>query len=729
MKKPELLAPAGSFDSLYAAIEAGCDAVYLSGYMFGARQFATNFSEEEIIKAIKLCHLYGVKVYITVNTLIYEEEVETFLTYIDFLHRNNVDAVLIQDIGMLDLVRQTYPNLEVHASTQMHIHNLDGVKFCEKMGIKRVVLARECSLDNIKNIKKNTNLEIEVFVHGALCISYSGECLMSSLIGGRSGNRGACAGSCRLPYKIEDAMNHKYNSNDYPLSTKDLCTLENIGDLIDAGIDSLKIEGRMKRPEYVYLIVSLYRKAIDTYVNNHKIDISSNDIKDMKKIFNRGFTKGFLLNENNNNIVGTYRPNHLGIEIGKVINCKNGFVTVSLTDELNLGDGVRIIERDLGCTITIMYKDHKRVECAKKGEIISFPLDGMIKRNDTLVKTTDQKQLRKIEKTIKDNNHKVFIQGKIVVKKGLPLTLILNDNKKEIVIEKGIVNQALNYPLTELDIRKQIDRLGNTIYKFSNLEIDMDKDAFVSNKDLNDIRREACTLLDGKRLYSINYKKDTYNRKLEEFYQDKILCCLIDTKDTYEKVKNDNYQYIYVENNNLYEQIKGDDRVILKLPKVIEHSRTVNYPVMISELGGLENKNIIASDFSLNVVNSYAVALLHSLGVSRVTLSYELTKVQIERMVKAYHERYNSLPNLEIIAYSKVEAMITKFNINKYYNTNNQLFLVDKFANKYLIEERNGFTYIIDYKDHWLKDYQDYYNIGVSSIRFEFKNTDYKKIL
>ena len=204
---------------------------------------------------------------------------------------------------------------------------------------------------------------------------------------------------------------------------------------------------------------------------------------------------------------------------------------------------------------------------------------------------------------------------------------------------------------------------------------------------------------------------------------------MIDTKDTYEKVKNDNYQYIYVENNNLYEQIKGDDRVILKLPKVIEHSRTVNYPVMISELGGLENKNIIASDFSLNVVNSYAVALLHSLGVSRVTLSYELTKVQIERMVKAYHERYNSLPNLEIIAYSKVEAMITKFNINKYYNTNNQLFLVDKFANKYLIEERNGFTYIIDYKDHWLKDYQDYYNIGVSSIRFEFKNTDYKKIL
>ena len=193
MKKPELLAPAGSMESLYAAVEAGCDAVYLSGYMFGARQFATNFSEEEIKKAICFCHLYGVKVYVTVNTLIYEEEVQTFLDYIDFLHKNNVDAVLIQDIGMLDLIRQTYPNLEVHASTQMHIHNELGIKFCEKMGITRVVLARETSIEMIQKIRQKTNLELEVFVHGALCISYSGQCLMSSLIGGRSGNRGACA--------------------------------------------------------------------------------------------------------------------------------------------------------------------------------------------------------------------------------------------------------------------------------------------------------------------------------------------------------------------------------------------------------------------------------------------------------------------------------------------------------------------------------------------------------
>ena len=191
MRKVELLAPVGSKESLYAAINAGCDAVYLSGYMFGARQFAPNFSDEEIVEAIKTCHIYGVKVYITVNTLIKESEVETLLEYVEFLHKNNVDAIIMQDLGMIDLVRKTFPKLEIHASTQLHIHNLEGVKFCEKLGIKRVVLARETDIDTVKKIKDNTNVELELFVHGALCVSYSGQCLMSSLIGGRSGNKGA----------------------------------------------------------------------------------------------------------------------------------------------------------------------------------------------------------------------------------------------------------------------------------------------------------------------------------------------------------------------------------------------------------------------------------------------------------------------------------------------------------------------------------------------------------
>ena len=727
MKRPELLAPAGSMESLYAAIEAGCDAVYLSGYMFGARQYATNFSEEEILEAIKICHLYGVKIYVTVNTLIYDDEVETFLNYIDFLHKNNVDAIIIQDIGMLDLVHQMYPNLEIHASTQMHIHNLNGVKFCEKTGIKRVVLARETSIDKLKEIRSNTDLELEIFVQGALCISYSGQCLMSSLIGGRSGNRGACAGSCRLPYNIVDSKNKKYNKDNYPISTKDLCTLENLGDLIEIGINSLKIEGRMKRPEYVYLIVSIYRKAIDSYINNHKINISLNDIKEMKKMFNRMFTKGFLFNDDNDNIVNPYRPNHLGIEIGKVIDYKNKFVTIKLSDELSLNDGIRIIERDLGCTLTSMFNNHKKITTAKSGDIISFKLEGNIKVGDTLVKTTDYNQLKTINSIINEKKRKVLINGKITVKVGLPLKLTINDNKNTIVLEKDIVTKAINNPLTELDIRKQIDRLGNTVYKFSSLEIETDNKSFVNNKELNNIRREIIELLNTKRLYTTNYIKCDYHRDIKVLPDNKIMCTLIDSKDLYNKVKNDSYKYIYIENKDLYNELKSDDRVVLKLPRIIEDSCSYDKPVMISELGSLINKNVVVTDFSLNVVNSYSVALLHSLGVNRVTLSYELSKEQIKTLINNFYKRYNTYPNLELIAYSKIEAMVSKFNINNYYKTKEDLFLVDKFNNHYIIKNRNGYMYIIDYKDHFLNNYKEYYDLGINSIRFEFVNTDYRK--
>ena len=247
MKKPELLAPAGNMDAFLAAIEAGANAIYIGGYTFGARAFANNFSDDEIIKCINYAHLYGVKVYITVNTIVYEKEVDLFLNYIDFLHRNNVDAIIIQDLGMLDLVRKVYPNLELHASTQMHIHNLNGVLNLQKWGAKRVVMARETSYEKLKEIKKHTSIELEVFVHGALCVSYSGQCLMSSLIGGRSGNRGKCAGTCRQQYNLIDGNGKEYNEDSYLLSTRDLNTLEDIGKLIELGIDSFKIEGRMKR--------------------------------------------------------------------------------------------------------------------------------------------------------------------------------------------------------------------------------------------------------------------------------------------------------------------------------------------------------------------------------------------------------------------------------------------------------------------------------------------------
>ena len=256
MKKPELLIPAGDMDSLLQAIHNGADAIYIGGKNYGARKFAHNFSNEEIKQALDLCHLYDVKLYVTMNTLIKDNEVEDFLNQVEYLHKLGIDAIIMQDFGMICLVREKYPNLEIHASTQANNSSVDTVRLFHKLGVKRVVLSRELSKEEIEKI--DVPIEKEAFVHGALCISYSGCCLMSSMIGTRSGNRGECAGSCRLPYSLE-YKNRIISSNKYLLSTKELNTSRKIKELIDSGIDSFKIEGRMKSSEYVGLITRYYR--------------------------------------------------------------------------------------------------------------------------------------------------------------------------------------------------------------------------------------------------------------------------------------------------------------------------------------------------------------------------------------------------------------------------------------------------------------------------------------
>jgi len=317
MKKVELLSPVGNMATLPFAIHNGCDAVYFSGKKFGARKFAGNFDNNEIVDAIKYCHLYGVKAYVTVNTLMFDNEIESVLEYIDFLHRSNVDAIIMQDIGLMSIVHEMYPNLEIHASTQCHNHNDEGISFFEKIGCKRVVLDREMSLNEIK--KLDTKLEKEVFVHGALCVSYSGCCLFSSMNGGRSGNRGECVASCRLKYELYK-NNYKIDTDgDYLLSTKELNTLNRVSELIDAGIDSFKIEGRMKSPEYVGFVTRLYRIMIDKYYNHDITTLDAKDLYDLKKLYNREFTEGYLFNQSGKKLMNIKTPNHLGVKVGKVI--------------------------------------------------------------------------------------------------------------------------------------------------------------------------------------------------------------------------------------------------------------------------------------------------------------------------------------------------------------------------------------------------------------------------
>ena len=699
----ELLSPAGNFESLKAAILGGCDAVYLGGKLFGARAFSNNFNNDELIEAIKYAHLYGVKVYVTVNTLIYENEVDKFMTYVDFLYKNNVDALIIQDIGMMDLIRKTYPLLELHASTQMHIHNLEGVKLVEDLGLKRVVLARETPIELIEEIKKNTNIELEVFVHGALCVSYSGQCLFSSLIGNRSGNRGSCAGSCRQKYNLL-VDGKKLNKDNYLLSCKDLCTIEDIGKLIDIGVDSFKIEGRMKSPSYVYLVTKLYRQAIDSYVNNKKISL---DLTELKKIFNREYTKGFLFNESN--IVNEYRPNHLGVEVGKVIKSQNNHVDILLTDELNINDGIRFINNDVGFIVTQIFKNKKSINKGNIGEIVSIYCKDKV--SGKVVKTYDYLLNKKIDDILKTNK-KIKIKGNLEVYINNKIRLEVTDGKNEVIVYGNIVSEAINSPISFERIKEQLNKLGNTIYEFDELNIKGDTNIFIPIKELNDLKNQFVNLLNEKRLYKYKYLRKEYSIDLPDFPKERNYNILISDIKDYDKKSN--YKYIYMD-EYLYNKI-DDERKVLKLDRVIEKHKEYNKKLLIGELGSLIYKDIL-TDFSFNVTNSYSVAFLHSHNVKQICLSYELTDTQIKNLIDAYHNRYHKHPNLELVIYGNLEAMVSKYNINKKYNITNSI-LEDRFKNKYPIIIKNDLMYIYDYKKRNYQDHNKYFDIGINNLRY-----------
>lgn len=334
--RTEILAPAGSRESLEAALMAGADAVYLGGKRFGARAFADNFSGEELSDAIDFVHIHGKKLYLTVNTLMKDKEMEELYDYLEPYYRKGVDAVIVQDLGVMDFVRETFPKLPVHVSTQATVTGALGADFFKEKGASRIVPARELSLSEVQKMKRSFGLEIECFVHGALCYCYSGQCLLSSMIGGRSGNRGQCAQPCRLPYTLEDGRRQDI------LSLKDLCTIQLIPELIEAGIDSFKIEGRMKQPDYVYTVVSMYRKYVDLYCESGKegfaVDDRDRDILE-GSYQRRGYTSGYYKRHNGKNMISLCRPAERAWENPSMPQCK---MQEKINGKLTLSEGERV---------------------------------------------------------------------------------------------------------------------------------------------------------------------------------------------------------------------------------------------------------------------------------------------------------------------------------------------------------------------------------------------------
>ena len=495
MKKTELLIPVGNKECLLAAIHNGADAVYLGGKKFGARAYSNNFDEQEMCDAIKLCHLYGVKIYVTVNTMIYNDEVEEVINYLNFLHTNNVDAVIMQDNGMIELVRKTIPNLEVHVSTQAHNHNKPAIEHYKNIGCTRVVFDRESSLESIYNI--DVDIEKEVFVYGALCICYSGNCLFSALNGGRSANRGMCVGSCRLPYQlIKDDMLKKEG---YLLSTKDLNTLPNLKEILDKKIDSLKIEGRMKSKEYVAVVTKTYRKLIDNYYENKELVLSNDDNEKLLKTYNREFTNGYLFNEKN--IINDKTSNHQGVKIGQVIGVNNKRITIRLDKDLYQNDAIRFDKPNKGMYVNSLYNQKGLlVSNISKGNICQVDNKDRIMIKDLLgsnvLKTIDTKLNEELN-NIQAKKIKVNISFKAFI--GQNITLSITDNRNTIEITGNITEKALNAPITKERIIEQLSKLGNTPYKLNDIKIEIDDNIFINLKELNELRRQATEQLTIKR--------------------------------------------------------------------------------------------------------------------------------------------------------------------------------------------------------------------------------------
>jgi U32 family peptidase len=395
-KKIELLAPAGSWEALEAAVNAGADAVYMGGKAFGARQYASNFDREEMTRAVYFAHMHRVRLYITVNTLVDDSELKELADYLLFLNNVGVDGIIVQDLGVIRLARKIVPELPLHASTQMTVTNSGGVEFAVQAGLERTVLARELSLKEIK-AACDVGTEIETFIHGALCVCYSGQCLMSSLIGGRSGNRGRCAQPCRLPYKLvnkagEDMLAGK-DAGQYLLSPKDMNTLSILPQLIETGVISYKIEGRMKRPEYVAVVVDAYRRAIDTYLTGD-YQVPQQDFANIEQIFNRDFTTAYLTERPGKKMMSDRRPNNRGVLIGRVAKldkAKNKAV-VKLEKELHLGDGLEFwvsVGGRVGTTVTEMRKNGQEASVGYPGDQVMIDVPNGVRLNDRVFRTLD----------------------------------------------------------------------------------------------------------------------------------------------------------------------------------------------------------------------------------------------------------------------------------------------------------------------------------------------------
>ena len=669
MNRPELLAPAGTKLAFINAINAGANAIYMAGHQYGARAFAENFTEEDLKEAIAYAHLRGVSVFIVVNTLTFDDEVADLLAYTDNLVENHVDALIVQDIGMIKLLASRYPDLSIHASTQINAHHVSQVKFLKSLGVKRVILARETDLETIKDIKRQVNIELEVFIHGALCIAYSGNCLISSILNDRSGNRGECAYNCRLPYALVEDQS-VIGESSYLMSAKDLMTLEHVNELIEAGIHSFKIEGRMRKKEYVAQAVSSYRKAIDAYFSHQKVDLAF-EIDKLKRVFNRDYTKGFMLHETPKDLNNAFRPNHLGVKIGEVIDYQQNYALITLTESLENGDGFRIIgDVDYGNIVTFMkLKNNTVVKVAYPKQTVWLKVKEAVSIGSAIYKTADSL----LEKDLQIYQHTGFkivpLKGYVKAFSGTHLEFELSDELGHTVHVRSheVLQQALTKPLLKSQLAEQFSKIGGTPFYLETLEVFSDELSFISVSEINQMRREAMDTLSKERMFREDATIRPYVLTSHVNFDDQEkLIVKVRTESQMKTAITAGIKEIYYD--DLLEKnlpIVTDVTLIPARKRIIDESPyDIVKPTVISEIGAMylnQNAYPLITDEFINVTNIYTAALLSHYHVKRLTLSTELDRDHIINFSKRYYHTFNAYPNLEMVVYGHKDLMISKY--------------------------------------------------------------------
>ncbi len=695
--KKELLSPVGNKESMYQAVQNGCDAIYLGGKNFGARKYAENFSKEELKEAILYCHLYGVKVYVTVNTLIKDGELDDALSFLSFLYQNEVDGIIMQDLGLIRLTHEKFPDLPIHASTQLHNHNKETILYLKQLGVTRCVLARELSLEEIKALPED--MEYEIFIHGALCISYSGQCLMSRFVLNRSGNRGECAGLCRLPYQLEVDGKIISTKGPYVLSPTDLNTLPKIQQLChEPKIVSFKIEGRMKSPEYVGLMTRLYRQAID-----HNILPSEEEEKQMKTIYHRGFTTGHLLEEQPKHLLHQTSSNHIGIPLGTITKITPQKIEINLYEDFDQQDGIRF-QNGTGHIINYLYMPNgKLTSHIEKGNIAI--IDNLEDLPKTMEKTTVFKTSSKVLKDRLDQlpHRTIPISASLKAIPHFPLTLTVTCGNIQITKTGSMVEEAKKEGTSLLRLKQQLEKIKDTPYHYQTLAIETNQ-AFVPIKEINALRREILEDLTEQRKKQKGVRIPTEGMKripvpspgkdiqitVTVRNEEQLKACLISPASE-----------IITEEMSLYEKYQEDSRVIYQASRITNHYPPVTKEhVKIQDLGGITfyQEKQKSANYFLNAYNHESVRTLEESGIDDITLSVELEEEEIRQLLNCYEQKYHQKPHVTLWIYGRIELMIIKYPLLEHRTKHEKIYLIDRNHKKYPVRCEDNITRIFHHQ-------------------------------